>query len=59
MAGVCSRLTEPAVGVGQMLISLAASVGETAPHSYRRWRARWGEGLMGGTSWIVSDKQDE
>lgn len=48
MAGVCSGLTEPAVGVGQMLTSPAASVGETAPHSYRGWGARWGEGLMGG-----------
>lgn len=50
MAGVCFVLTEPAVGVGQMLTSPAASVGATAPHSYRRWRARWGEGVMGGTS---------
>ena len=59
MAAVCSGQTVPAVGVGRMLTSLAASVGETAPHSYRRWRARWGEGLMGGTSCIVSDKRNE
>lgn len=42
-----------------MQTSPAASVGETAPHSYRRLRAWWGEGLMAGTSCIVSDKQDE
>lgn len=59
MAGVCSGLTEPAVGVGQMLTSPAASVGATAPHSYRRWRAQWGGGLMGGTSCVASDKRDE
>lgn len=59
MAGVCFGLTQPAVGVGQMLTSSAASVGATAPHSYRRWRARWGDGLVGGTSCIVPDKQNE
>lgn len=59
MAGVCSGLTEPAVGVGQMLTSPAASVGATAPHSYRRWRVCWSDGLMSGTSCIVSNKRDE
>lgn len=38
MAGVCSGLTKPAVGVGQILTSPAASVGEPVTHSYRRWR---------------------
>lgn len=59
MADVCSGLTEPAVGVGQMLTSPAASVGEPVPHSYRRWRTLCSEGLMGETHCIVSDKQDE
>lgn len=40
MAGVCSGLTEPAVGGGHMLTSLAACVGATAAHSYRRWKWR-------------------
>lgn len=53
MARVCSGLTEPAVGVGQMLTSPAASVGETAPHSYRRWRAD------GWDTLFVADKQNE
>lgn len=59
MAGVCSMLTEPAVGAGQTLPRVAAFVGATAPHSYRRWRVRWSDGLMSGTSCIVSNKRDE
>lgn len=60
MAGVCAGLTGPAVGVGQMLTSPAASVGATAPHSYRGWECRWvgggvcwSDGRMSGTSCVV------
>jgi len=47
MAGVCSGLTEPAVGEVQMLTSPAASVGEPVPHSYKGW------GVFGGSGWWV------